>query len=220
MSLHLEQELKSVKQLVFKMSDIVIESINNSIESLKSLDSVLAEMVVNNDSKIDMLEKEIDEELVKILVTRQPAAIDLRLVMSLLKINTDLERMGDMATGIAKETIRLKGKSLIKPLIDIPRMAEIAIDMLTSALQSITEMDSEKAKRVIATDTQIDDLNRQIYRELYSYMAENPHTITESLSLIWVAKALERIGDHAGNIAEKAIFYIDGIDIRHTDNKK
>lgn len=220
MSLHLEQELESAKLMIFKMSDIVIDSINNSIEALKSLDDTLAQKVVNNDSKIDQLEKEIDEEMLKILVTRQPAAIDLRLALSLLKINTDLERMGDMATNIAKETIRLKGKSLIKPLVDIPRMAQIAINMLTSSLQSISEMDADKARDVIQTDSEIDELNRQIYRELFSYMAENPSSISEALSLIWVAKALERIGDHAANIAEKAIFYIEGVDVRHTGKGK
>jgi phosphate transport system protein len=202
--------------MIFKMSDLVIDSINNSIEALKKLDIVLAQKVVKNDSKIDQLEKEIDEELVKILVTRQPAAIDLRLALSLLKMNTDLERMGDMATNIAKETIRLKGKTLIKPLVDIPRMAQIAINMLMSSLQSITDMDAAKAREVIQTDIEIDELNRQIYRELFSFMAENPHTISESLSLIWVAKALERIGDHAANISEQAIFYIEGVDVRHT----
>jgi phosphate transport system protein len=215
MSLHLEQELENAKLMIFKMSDLVIDSINNSIEALKKLDSVLAQKVIKNDSKIDQLEKEIDEELAKILVTRQPAAIDLRLALSLLKMNTDLERMGDMATNIAKETIRIKSKTLMKPLVDIPRMAQIAINMLMSSLQSITDMDAKKAREVIQADIEIDELNRQIYRELFSYMAESPHTISEALSLIWVAKALERIGDHAANIAEKAIFYIEGVDVRH-----
>jgi phosphate transport system protein len=215
MSTHLELEIESVKAKIYKMADYDIESISRSVESLKNLDQKAAEKVMRNDSVIDSLEKEIDEDIVKILVTKQPAAIDMRLVLSLMKINTDLERIGDLASNIAQETIRLQGKHLIKPMVDIPRMAEIAIDMIKRGLQAISDMDSSLAKEIIRLDYSIDDLNRQIHRELFSYMAENPQSISEALSLLWAAKALERIGDHASNIAERAIFYIDGIDVRH-----
>jgi phosphate transport system protein len=215
MSTHLELEIESVKAKIYQMADLDIEAISESVESLKNLDLKTAEKIMRNDSIIDSLEKEIDEDIVKILVTRQPAAIDLRLVLSFMKINTDLERIGDLASNIAQETIRLNGKTLLKPLVDIPRMAVISIDMIKKSLQSMSDMNSGLAKEIIRMDSQIDDLNRQIHRELFTYMAENPQLISESLSLLWVAKALERIGDHASNIAERAVFYIEGIDIRH-----
>ena len=217
MSTHLELEIESVKAKIYKMADYDIEAISKSVESLKNLDLKAAEKIMKNDSVIDLLEKEIDEDIVKILVTRQPAAIDMRLVLSLMKINTDLERIGDLASNIAQETIRLHGKHLIKPIVDIPRMAEIGIDMIKKSLQAISDMDSGLANEIIRMDSSIDDLNRQIHRELFSYMAENPQSISEALSLLWAAKALERIGDHASNIAERAVFYIEGIDIRHMD---
>ncbi|MBN2038397.1 MAG: phosphate signaling complex protein PhoU [Spirochaetes bacterium] len=217
MTTHLEIDLDNLKSIIFKMADLAIEAISGSIESLKKADTKLARQVVDKDAELDRLEVLTDNECVKVLVTKQPAAIHLRLVLALIKINTDLERIGDLASNIAKETLRLDGKPVLKPLIDIPRMADITIDMIRNALDSITEKNTEKAESVIEKDNEIDDLNLQIYRELFSYMAENPRTISEALGLIMVVKAIERIGDHATNIAERAIYYISGTDIRHTE---
>ena len=218
MTTHLEQELELIKSKIFEMADLAIEFIVKSVESLKNSDIESAEWIIVNDSLLDNLEIEIDNDCIKILVTKQPAAVHLRLVLAMLKINTDLERIGDLSTNIANETIRLNGKPLIKPLIDIPRMAEISIEMLKDVFASITDMDAEKARGVISRDADIDELNIQIYRELFSYMAESSTSISQSLGLIMVAKALERIGDHITNVAERAIYYIEGVDIRHSDD--
>ncbi len=217
MTTHLELELEHIKSKLFEMADCAIESISKSVRALKDSDADLAGQVLREDAILDNLEIEVDNECIRVLVTRQPAAVHLRLVLAIIKINTDLERIGDLATNIANEAINLHGRQPLKPLIDIPRMAEIGIAMLRDVFTAITEQDAERARAVISRDREIDTLNMQIYRELFTYMAENAHNITQALGLIMVSKALERIGDHVTNIAERAIYYIEGIDIRHTE---
>lgn len=215
MQTHLEMDLEQIKIKVFQMADFAMEAVTSSVVSLKNADQDLAKNIIRNDERINRLEIEIDDECIKFLVTRQPAASDLRFILAMLKINTDLERIADLATTIAKETIRINGIPLIKPLIDIPRMSEIGVRMINTAFISITEKNVEKAKSVIEMDAEIDELNMQIYRELFTYMGESSKNISQSLSLINVAKALERIGDHTKNIAERAVYYIQGEEIRH-----
>lgn len=215
MQTHLEMDIEQIKIKMFEMADLATEAIKLSVESLKNADLVLAKEIIKNDTRMDMLEIEIDDDCIRLIVTRQPAASDLRFALAMLKINTDIERIGDIASNIAKETLKINGTPLIKPLIDIPRMADIAIRMIQQAFASISEKDVEKAKAVITMDDEIDELNLQIYRELFTYMCEANRNISQSLSLIMVAKALERAGDHAKNIAERAIYYIQGEDIRH-----
>jgi len=214
---HLEQELEDIKSRVFEMADFAMEAIARSIQSLKDSDIALAEKVIRDDNTLDALEIEIDNDCIKILVTKQPAAVHLRFVLSMLKINTDLERIGDLATSICRETIKLKGKQHLKPLVDVPRMADVCIEMLRDVFSSITEKNAAKSREIIRRDNVIDELNLQVYRELFTYMAEDPKNITQSLGLIMVSKSLERIGDHITNIAERAVYYIEGIDIRHSD---
>ena len=215
MQTHLEMDIEQIKIKMFEMADLATEAIKLSVESLKNADLGVAKEIIKNDTRMDMLETEIDDDCIRLIVTRQPAASDLRFALAMLKINTDIERIGDIATNIAKETLKINGTPLIKPLIDIPRMAEIAIRMIQQAFASISEKDVAKAKAVITMDDEIDQLNLQIYRELFTYMCEANKNISQSLSLIMVAKALERAGDHAKNIAERAIYYIQGEDIRH-----
>ncbi|HPV39616.1 MAG TPA: phosphate signaling complex protein PhoU [Spirochaetota bacterium] len=217
MTTHLEQELEHIKSRIFEMADLAIEAIARSIRALQNSDEGLAEAVLRDDTLLDNLEVEIDNECVRVLVTRQPAAVHLRFVLSMLKINTDLERIGDLASNIAREAVNLHGKPTLKPLVDLPRMAEICIAMLRDVFTSFTERDADRAREVIARDRDIDTLNMQVYRELFTYMAENAQTISQALGLIMVSKALERIGDHVTNIAERAVYYIEGVDIRHTD---
>lgn len=219
MQTHLEMDLEQIKIKIFQMADYAMEAVTSSVAALKSSDLDLAKIIIKNDEKINRLEIEIDDECIKFLVTRQPAASDLRFILAMLKINTDLERIADLASNIAKETIRINGTPLIKPLIDIPRMSEIAVKMINTAFISITEKNVEKAKSVIEMDTDIDELNMQIYRELFTYMGESSKNISQSLSLISVAKSLERIGDHTKNIAERAVYYIQGEEIRHQKPK-
>ena len=203
-----------------------MEAVRSSVASLKNADIELADRIIKNDYLINRLEIEIDDECIKFLVTRQPAASDLRFILAMLKINTDLERIADLAANIARETIRINGVPLIKPLIDIPRMSEIAVKMIDTAFIAMTEKNPGKAKSVILMDSEIDELNTQVYRELFTYMSESPKNISQSFSLLTVAKALERIGDHAKNIAERAVYYKQGEDIRHrrpaelADNKQ
>jgi phosphate transport system protein len=217
MTTHLEQELEHIKSKVFEMADCAIEAIAKSVRALKESDADLAEQVLRDDALLDSLEVEVDNECIRVLVTRQPAAVHLRLVLAMLKVNTDLERIGDLATNIANEAIGLHGRPPMKPLIDIPRMADLCIGMLRDVFTAITEQDAERARAIIGRDREIDTLNMQVYRELFTYMAENAHNISQALGLIMVSKALERIGDHVTNIAERAIYYIEGIDIRHAD---
>lgn len=215
MQTHLQMDLEQIKVKIFQMADYAMEAVSFSVSSLKNSDLDQAKNIIRNDSRINTLEMEIDDDCIKVLVTRQPAASDLRLILAMLKINTDLERIADLAANIARETIRINGVTLMKPLLDIPRMSETAVKMINTAFISMTEKNVEKAKSVILMDEEIDQLNIQIYRELFTYMRESTADISQSLSLITVAKALERIGDHAKNIAERAVYYIQGEDIRH-----
>ena len=215
MQTHLEMELDQIKIKIFRMADYAMEAVTSSITSLKNSDLELAEKIIKNDAVINSLEIEIDDECIKFLVTQQPAASDLRFILAMLKINTDLERIADLAANIARETLRINGAALFKPLLDIPRMSEIAVRMINTAFISMTEKSVVKAKSVIQMDTEIDELNMQIYREFFTYMGESTKNISQCLCLITVAKALERIGDHAKNIAERAVYYIQGEDIRH-----
>lgn len=219
MQTHLEMDIEQIKIKMFEMADLAMEAIRLSIVSLKNADLDLAREIIKNDTHMDMLEIEIDDDCIRLIVTRQPAASDLRFALAMLKINTDVERIGDIATNIAKEAIKINGAPLIKPLIDIPRMAEIAIRMIKQAFSAISEKNVEMAREVIIMDDEIDELNMQIFRELFTYMGESNKNIPQSLSLILVARALERAGDHAKNIAERAIYYIQGEDIRHMGHR-
>lgn len=224
MTIHLEQDLENISSRIYEMADLVSESISRSLESLNNADMLLAQKVIDDDSRLDNLEIEIDNRCIRIIVTRQPAAIHLRFVLALLKINTDLERMGDMATSIARESLKLNGSSIDKlppdissmVSIGINNMATIGIEMLKDSFQAISEKNVEKARKVIKKDMKLDEIYFDIYGVLFSYMAEKSKSISEALGHIMIAKALERIGDHAMNIAERAIYYIEGIDIRHS----
>ena len=181
MQTHLEMELEQIKIKIFQMADHAMEAVTSSISSLKNSDLDQADRIIKNDELINKLEIEIDDECIKFLVTRQPAASDLRFILAMLKINTDLERIADLAANIARETIRINGVTLLKPLIDIPRMSEIAVKMINLAFSSMTEKNVEKAKNVILMDKEIDELNMQIYRELFTYMG-NPRKIFPRVS--------------------------------------
>ncbi len=216
MTTHFEQDLEGIRIKFFKMADFAIDAVYQSVEALRQSDSRLARSVIENDNLLDALEKEIDEDCIRFLVTRQPAAVDLRFVLVMLKSNTDLERIGDLSSNIAKECIKLGGKPPMKALVDIPRMASIAVEMVRDTFTAIAEKNSMRARLVVKRDDEIDELNTQVYRELFSYMMETPHTISQALGLIMVSKSLERIGDHISNIAERAVYYIEGVDIRHS----
>jgi len=212
---HFDEELKELKTKLLKMSSLVEEAIRSSIRALVDRKNELAQQVISSDNAINMLEIEIDELSLRLLALRQPQAGDLRFITSVMKINNDLERMGDLAVNIAERTIELLKFPLLKPLIDIPRMADIAQGMLKDSLDAFVNKDSKLARTVCERDDEVDNLNDQIFRELLTYMLQDPKTIERAVDLILVGRNLERIADHATNICEDVIYMVNGKTIKH-----
>ena len=210
-----ESDMRALRERLLKMAGKVEEMIASTTRALVERDSSLAEEIVAADRDVDHLEIENDEHCLEILALHQPAATDLRFIRIALKTVTDLERIGDECVNIAERALELNREPQLKPLIDIPRMAGIAQDMVAEALDALVQGDADKALAVCLRDDEVDALNHQIFRELVSYMTEDPRTITRASALIAVAKHLERIADHATNIAEMVVFLVRGIDIRH-----
>ena len=218
---HFQKELEELKENLLKMAAMVEEAIRNSIQSLVNRDSGLAQKTFEFEDRINKMEITIDEMCLKLLALRQPMAADLRFITSAMKITTDLERMGDQAVNISERTISLNEEPQIKPYIDIPRMAEIAQSMVKDVLDAFVNRDPKLARSVCARDDVVDGLNDQVVRELTTYMVSDPKTITRSVHLMIVARCLERIADHATNIAEDVIFMVDALVIKHhADEKK
>lgn len=211
---HFEKELEDLHYDILKMGGLVEEAIGNSILSLINHDAVLAQKIIDQDDRIDEEEIEIDNRCSRIIVTQQPLAKDLRIVLSGLKIDTDLERMADHAVDIAKTTLRIADQTYIKPLIDIPRMSDIVREMVKLSLDSYVNQDITLAKTINKKDDEVDSLYRQIFRELLSYMIEDPKTINQAAQFLFVGRYLERIADHATNICEWVIYLDSG---QHTD---
>ncbi len=192
------------------MGSLVEEAIGRSIEALKNQDMELARAVIEGDDRIDQLEEEIEEKCLEVIATQQPMAKDLRRVATLFKMINDLERMADYATSISKITLRIADQPLIKPLVDIPRMAVLSQKMVKQSLDAYVREDVELAVAVGTDDDEVDKLFGQIFRELLTIMMENPKTITQATHLLFVGRWLERISDHATNIAEEVIFLVTG----------
>jgi phosphate transport system protein len=171
--------------------------------------------VLAEDRQLDRMELDIDDRCVRLLALRQPLASDLRFITAALKISNDLERVGDHAVNIAGSTLRMAAEPLLKPLVDIPRMAELAGGMLHEALDAFVRRDAETARRLVLRDDEVDQLNRQVFRELVSYMIEDPSTITRALELVLVARNLERVADLATNVAEEVVFIAEARVIKH-----
>lgn len=203
-----QDSLDRLEKEILKMGSLVEEQINMSVISLAKQDLNLAEKVVKEDDKIDVFELQIEEIILKLIATQQPMAKDLRRIAAGFKIITDLERIGDNAVDIAKTTIRIGMKPLIKPLIDIPRMADITQNMVKEALDSYINEDIELAESLAAKDDIVDSLHAQIIRELFTYMLENPKNIEQVTNLMFVSRYLERIADHATNLGENVIYLV------------
>ena len=212
-----EEQLGQLRTAVLEMGGLVEEQIGRAVQALIQRDQALARATIERDHTVNRFDVEIDDLSLKLLALRQPAARDLRLITTALKITTDLERIGDMATHIAERAIELAGELPIKPYIDIPRMADVARDMLHRSLDAFVREDTELALSVCLADDTIDQLHEQLFRELLSYMVENPATVSRAMRLLFVSKYLERVGDHATNIAEMVIFMVKGRSIRHLD---
>lgn len=215
MERHVDEELHVLKGRLLSMAGLAEAAIGLAVKALVSRDAALAQQVIASDQAINMAEVEIDELCMKLLALYQPEAADLRFITMAFKINNDLERMGDLAVNIAERTLDLLQEPLLKPLIDIPRMAELAQAMVTDSLDSFVRRDVELARNVCRRDDQVDQLNDQVFRELLTYMLQDPKSIARAVELILIGRHLERIADHATNVAEDVIYLVQGRTIKH-----
>jgi len=210
-----DEELRVLKDKVLKIGSLIEAAIQDSVKSLVERDSNLARKVIERDHQINALDVEIDEECIRLIALRQPKARDLRFITIAMKITTDLERMGDLAENIAERAIELNEEPQLKPYIDIPRMAEIAQEMVRESLDAFVMGCSSLPYEVIKRDDAVDNLNAQVFNELLFYMIQDPNTVTRAIKINYVSKYLERIADHATNIAEMVIYMCEGKIIRH-----
>jgi phosphate transport system protein len=212
---HFEEELEMLQQRLLSMGGLAEDRMGDSVKAVTERDPVLVERILVGDEPINALHIEIDDRCFKLLALRQPMAADLRAIVAAVKINTDLERVGDLAVNIAEAAKRYLQHAPVKPLIDIPRMGDIAQRMLRDALDAFVRRDMRLAEAVLAADDTLDTLKTQIFRDLLTFMLSEPSTIEPSLDLILISRHLERIGDHATNIAEDVIFMVSARDVRH-----
>ena len=206
----LDREASAINDDLLRMQKLVDQSIARSVDSLKHRDQTVAQQVIDEDVAVNDLRFEIEEACLSLIATQQPAASDLRSVIAAMHMVVEMERMADHATGIAKTVIMMGDEPLLKPLIDIPRMAELAREMLRQSLEAYTERNAEKAKRVAAEDDEMDGLYRAVFDELVEIMSKTPGSATRATYLLWCAHNLERIGDRVTNIAERVVFVNTG----------
>jgi phosphate transport system protein len=215
-----DDELRSLKEKILKVGSLVETAINDSIRSLVERDSKLAQKVIKNDHEINALDVAIDEECTRLIALRQPKARDLRFIITTMKITTDLERMGDLAVNIAERAIELNEEPQLKPYIDIPRMAEIAQTMVRDALDAFVRGCTNLPYEVIKQEDEVDDLTEQVFNELLIFMMRDPKTVTRATRISYIAKYLERIADHATNVAEMVLYLCQGKMVRHSHNSE
>jgi phosphate transport system protein len=217
---HFEQELEQLKAKLLEMSALVESAIYRSVQGVVEKNEELAQQVLRNEGRINQLEIEIDDKAIGMLALQAPLAADLRLVTASIKINNDLERMGDLSVSIAQSALALVKEPVIRPLIDIPHIAGLAQGMVRKALDSFVNRDPELARSVLASDDAVDNMRTASYHELISFMEANPQQIPQALYLLSVIRNLERIADHATNIAEDVLFLVKGIDVRHHNEER
>jgi phosphate transport system protein len=212
---HFDQELEHLKSKLLEMGALVENAIYRSVQGVVEKDEELAQQVLQNELRVNDLEIEIDDLAIRLLALRQPVAADLRLITVALKINNDLERMGDLAVNIAHRAIDLVRDPVIRPMIDIPHIAGLVQSMVRKALDAFVNRDPELARSVLASDDGVDNLRTASYHELISFMEKEPSNIPQALQLWSVVRNLERIADHSTNIAEDVMFLVKGVDVRH-----
>jgi phosphate transport system protein len=205
-----DQELAALTRKILEMGGLIEQQIARAIEALVNRDVEQANLVIEHDDQIDRMEEEIDQYAIRLLATRQPMAVDLRLIAMAMKISNDLERIGDYATNIAKRCERLAKEPPVKPLHTIPRMSQLALAMVKDVLDAYVDRDVDKAIAVWHRDDDVDDMYTSLFRELLTYMLEDPRNISACIDLLFVAKNLERIADHTTNVAEKIHYMIYG----------
>jgi len=212
---HFVQELEQLKSKLLEESALVESAIYRSITAVVQKDEALANEVLKNETRVNEIEIEIDDAAVSLLALQQPMAADLRFIIASIKINNDLERMGDLAVNIAERALSLLNEPIVKPMIDIPHIAALVQSMVRKALDSFVTRDADLARSVLASDNAVDDLRNASFHELISFMEQDPSNIRQSIDLLSVVRNLERIADHATNIAEDVLFLAKGIDVRH-----
>ncbi len=210
-----DKELAELKDRILSMGHDLIQMINSTMKALLEHDADLARRMIDFDHSINRQEVDIDELAQRVIALRQPAAGDLRFIIMALKISTDLERIGDLCVNIAERALELNVETQLKPYIDLPKMAEAAVSMIDDVLDAFVQGDAEKATRVSERDDYVDQLNEQIFRELLTFMMEDPKTIGRATRLMFISKYLERMADHTTNIAEMVVFMVKGKNIRH-----
>ncbi|MDZ7393888.1 MAG: phosphate signaling complex protein PhoU [candidate division KSB1 bacterium] len=220
MERHFHEQLQELRATLTQMASMVEGAINKAVESLIEREKAMAEAVIAGDEAINDLELAIEDQCLKLLALHQPMAVDLRFITSAIKINNDLERMGDHAVNIAERSLALCEQEQLKPLIDIPRMAVLAQQMVKDSIHSFVTGDVARARTVCVRDDEVDKLDDQVFRELLTYMAEDPRTISRALHLIIISKNLERIADLSTNIAEEVIFIYEAHTIKHHAEEK
>lgn len=206
----IQENITELQGKLTKMAEMVVSAVTDSVDALKEKDIDRAKKIKKNDQLINNLRWEIEEDCINLIATQQPVASDLRELIALLNIITELERIGDYAAGISKITILIGEEEHVKPLIDIPRMRDIAVDMIESSMKAYTNRNEKSARMIHSQDDDIDDLYNQVYRELISYMIEKPANITQCTYLVWVSHNLERMGDRVTNICERIIYLAAG----------
>ena len=212
---HFIEELDYLRSRLLEMSALVEDSVYRSVLCLSDKDPGQAQRVLQNEAEINRMEIEIDDLATRLLALQQPMATDLRLLTSAIKINNDLERMGDLAVNIVERALSLINEPLIKPLIDIPAMANRVQSMIRKSLDSFVKRDAELARTVLVSDDSVDELRDAIYEELISHMERDPKEVRQGINLMFIARNLERLADHATNIAEDVLFLVEGVDVRH-----
>jgi phosphate transport system protein len=215
MERHFETEMQALRNRLLGMGAMVEERVHQAVAALMERNPESAERIIAGDEEVNDLQIEVDDRCLKLLALQQPMASDLRLITAAMKINADLERIGDQAVNIAENSLKMMNAPPLKPIIDLPRMAEIAEGMTRDSLDAFVRKDSPLARSVLARDDEVDQLKDHIFRVLLTYMMADPGTIERALSLILVSRNLERIADHATNIAEDVIFVVEAKDVRH-----
>jgi len=213
---HFDDELQSLKEQILRMGGLAEEQVQGALRALVERDSDLARRIIENDRQVNTMDVAIDEDCLRLLALQQPTARDLRFITTAMKISTELERISDLAENICERAIELNEEPQLKPYIDIPLMANWALKMVKGALDAFVNHDAELARKVCLDDDFVDDLTHQLFRELLSFMVENPQTITRAIRITFIAKYLERIADHATNVAELVVYLVEGKIIRHT----
>ena len=212
---HFEEELDNLRNRLLEMSGLVEDSVYRSIQSLIEKDEAAAQQVLQNEARINRMEIQIDELATSLLARVQPMAIDLRFITAAIKINNDLERMGDISVNIVRRTLLLMREPIAIELVDIPHMATLAQSMIRNSLDAFVRKDAELARSILTSDDVIDELRDSVYEKLIGLMEQDATTVRQSINLMFIARALERLADHATNIAEDVLFLVEGVEVRH-----